>query len=649
MIRQSAIIGGFLYNFSQFPYERAPEGCKSTLNMAISMPSSPDSLMGISSRTQNEVSRHSREAEDLGDSSEETSAVVELVTETAAMIEGEEKFGQCVGETFQEGRVTTTRQINARADVERLENARPLIQKICEESSSSGLSLGVLHQGQILYRADFGHRDVESGTSPDSDTLYNINSMTKALTAAAAGVLVEEGLAQWNMPVQEVLSDFGDGHGEVGRMISIADLLSHRSGIASPDTFFFQDNNELLLKKYDAIKAFNYGKQRGGFRDSYIYNNFGYAVIALLIEKLSGLEYGTFLKDRIFDPLGLKRTTTDNVSTDANAGRSYCVLEDRSLCRVPGPRVGTGSLLEGAAGVKSTVNDLLHLYRAFLEAVNDQLQHGSTSTKGSPFKQCATLIRGHSFLDGASLRENAYGLGWIRCQLPGVVGKQGINARLQMDLPVIGKGAASRFCLYHEGLMPGSSSNVYAFPETMTIIVVLQNANSLNDCPDWIAQLLIETVFSFPERNDWLELARVSSKSALGLVPSMSRKLDKGRVSDTEPSFPLHAYCGRYQSPLSEFFLEVSQRGDGLCVAFQGLSSQTNRLRHYHFDTFTWLMTHDEAAKRARLMVNFPAGFYLLRFGMSMYGNVDRLYWVIENTVPEPETFLKDLAVKNIV
>lgn len=605
--------------------------------------------MEILSWTQKEVSRESScEAEDLAGSSEKTGVVFELVTETAGEIEGREKFGPWVSEMVEDDRVTTTRQtrqMETRADTERLENARPLIQKICEESSSSGLSLGVLHQGQILYRDNFGHRDVESGKLPDSDTLYNINSMTKALTAAAMGILVEEGTAQWDMPVQEVLPKFGDGHGEVGRMITISDLLSHRSGIASPDAYFFQDNNELLLGKHDAVKAFNYGKQRGRFRDSYIYNNIGYAVIAILIEELSALEFGAFLKCRIFDPLGLERTTTDNVSTDANTGRSYCVLEDQSLYRVPGPRVGTGSLLEGAAGVKSTINDLLRLYRAFFEAVNDQLQQGSTFTKGSPFKQCTTLIRAHSFLDGMSLKENAYGLGWIRCQFPGVVGKQGINARLQMDLPVIGKGAPSHFCLYHEGLMPGSSSNVYAFPETMTVIVVLQSANSLNDCPDWIAQLLTETVFDLPERNDWLELAKASSRIALALVPSMRSKLNQNRVPNTRPSFPLHVYCGRYQSPLSDFFLEISQREDGLFVAFQGRPSQANRLRHYHFDTFTWLMTHDDAAKRARLMVNFPAEFYLLKFGVSMYGNVDRLYWVIENTDPEPETFLKDLAV----
>lgn len=610
---------------------------------------SADAVMDIPSCTHNGVPCQS-EAGDLVRPSKETTVVIGFVTEMVAVTEGWEKLGPSIYEILEEEMVTTscqTRQMESEVDIERLENTRPLIQRICEDSGSSGLSLGVLHQGEILYRDNFGYRDVELGKTPDSDTLYSINSMTKALTAAAVGTIVEAGMAQWDMSVQEILPKFGDGHGEIGRMITIADLLSHRSGIASPDTFFFQDNNELLLEKHDAVGAFNYGKQRGRFRDSYIYNNFGYAVIALLIEKLSGLKFGAFLKNRIFDPLGLERTTTDNVSADANAGRCYCVLENRSLCRVPGPRVGTGSLLEGAAGVKSTVNDLLHLYRGFFEAVNDQTQRGSASTKGSPFKQCTALIRGHSFLDGASLRENAYGLGWIRCQLPGVVGKQGINARLRMDLPVIGQGAPSRFCLYHEGLMPGSSTNVYAFPETMTIIVVLQNGNSLNDCPDWIAQLLIETVFNFPKGNDWLELARASSRNALALVPSLTRELGRHRVHSTKPSFPLHAYCGRYQSPFSDFFVEISQREEGLFVAFQGLDSQSNLLWHYHFDTFAWLMTHDKAAKRARLMVNFPPEFYLFRFGISIYGDIDRLYWIVENTSPEAETFLKDLAVKD--
>lgn len=390
---------------------------------------------------------------------------------------------------------------------EKLENFEPIIRKICHESSCSGLSLRVLHHGKVVHKADYGYRDVEAKTPPDSDTLYSINSMTKAMTAAAIGILVEDGLMRWDTPIYTILPEFGKNHGEVGKMITIVDLLSHRSGMISPDTFCFQDYNEMLLQKGQEVKTFNYGKPKGAFRDSYVYNNFGYAVARLVVEELSGMEFGSYLKTKIFDPLLLKRTTTSDVTNESNVGKCYCVLENRELFPVPPPKVNTEKALEGFAGVKSTVNDLLRLYQVFMETCHDQIGQQSTSTENSPFKQCATLIKAHSFMEGATLRENAYGLGWVRCQLPGVLGTQGINARLQMDLPVTGGGGASRLCLYHEGLMPGSLTSVYTFPETMTAVVVLQSGVALNDCPNWVAQLLIETIFDVPELNGFVQEA----------------------------------------------------------------------------------------------------------------------------------------------
>ena len=525
---------------------------------------------------------------------------------------------------------------------ERLENLEPIISKICQESSCSGLSLGVLHCGKVVYKTDYGYRDVEAEKPPTSDTLYSINSMTKAMTAAAIGILVEDGLMCWDTPIHTILPGFGKDHGEVGKMMTIVDLLSHRSGMISPDTFFFQDYNAILLQKGQEVKTFNYSNRKGSFRDSYVYNNFGYAVAGLVVEELSGMEFGDYLTTKIFNSLCLQRTTTSCMSDDDNIGKCYCVLENRELCPVPPPKVTKGKALEGAAGVKSTVNDLLRLYKNFMQACNTQIQLESTSTKYSPFKQCATLIKAHNLMEGATLRENAYGLGWVRCQLPGVLGKQGVNARLQMDLPVTGAGGASRLCLYHEGLMPGSSTNVYTFPETMTAVVVLQSGVALNDCPDWISQLLIETIFDVPQRNDFVQLVRDSAERMLALVPSMHWTLDSQRVPNTKPSFDLGKYVGRYFNPIKNFFVKVTQLEDGLHLAFQGRESQSHPLRHYHYDTFTWLMTHDEAAKRARLMVNYPADFYLLRFGVSLQGRVDRIYWVIENTFPEAETFTKE-------
>ncbi|MCJ1281120.1 hypothetical protein MMC26_000438 [Xylographa opegraphella] len=465
--------------------------------------------------------------------------------------------------------------------------------------------------------------------------------MTKALTAAAIGILVEDGRLQWDTPVHTILPCFAEGHGPLQEALTITDLLSHRSGIISPDTFFLQDNNTLLLNKHEAIRTFNYGKEKEGFRDSFLYSNFSYAVAGLVIEHLSGQEYGTFLQENFFAPLGLHRTTTEDISKDTNIGKSYSVLEDRSFWPVPGPKVGTGTLMEGAAGIKSTVNDLLILYKAFIEACNDQRKKNTTSTDGSPFRQCNTLVLGHNFLGGTYLREQSYGLGWVRCQLPGPLGRQAINARLEIDLPITGDETRSLFCLYHQGLMPGSSTVVYSFPETETAVVVLQNATALNDCPDWVGQLLVQTIFNFSQKNDYLDLATRSAKKSLALVPSIGLKLDSERIPNTNFSLPLNAYTGRYFSPIKNFFIEVSLHGKELQLAFQGLESQTHSLRHYHYDTFTWQMTHNEAAKKARLMVNYPAEYFLLRFGTKDHDSIDRLYWIIETTHPNPEVFRK--------
>ena len=81
---------------------------------------------------------------------------------------------------------------------------------------------------------------------------------------------------------------------------------------------------------------------------------------------------------------------------------------------------------------------------------------------------------------------------------------------------------------------------------------------------------------------------------------------------------------------------------DELSMMFQGLPSQRHILKHYHYDMFTWQMSHNQAAERARLMVNYPADIYLFKFGISWDGSVDCLHWRIENTFPEAEIFSKE-------
>ena len=525
--------------------------------------------------------------------------------------------------------------------VDRFKKLESTVADICKASGVTGLSLGILHHGEVLHTANFGHRDVEANLPTNSDTIYSINSMSKAMTAAAVGILVHERKMKWDTPVQSILPDFGKGHRDVGGMITMVDLMSHSTGFMSPDSFFVQDDNVLLLAKEEAVPTFNYSRRLDSFRRSYSYNNFAFAVAGLAIESLAKQDLGKFLKDRIFDPLRLNRTSTDAPGGDDNYAKSYVVLDDRTPFRIPEPKIGTGTLLEGAAGVKSTVNDLLHLYKAFLHSLDDQFKDASDSTPNTPFRESQMLVRGHNFLGGPYLLEQSYGLGWVRCQLPGPLGRMGTNTKFVRHAPVVGLDAPSRFCLYHQGSMPGTSTIVYAFPETSSFIVILTNTAALNDSPDWIGQLLVETLFDMPSKHDYVKLAEESARRALSLADTMNKRLEDARIKDTHPSVPLRSFTGCYFNSIKNFFIEVIEEGGGLQFKFQGLDSQTHNLRHYNFDTFTWQMTHNEAARKGRSMIEYPEKYYLFEFGKTEDGNVDRLLWVIENTEPEPEIFLK--------
>ena len=156
-----------------------------------------------------------------------------------------------------------------------------------------------------------------------------------------------------------------------------------------------------------------------------------------------------------------------------------------------------------------------------------------------------------------------------------------------------------------------------------------------------MAQILIETVFDMPEKNDFIRLARASAQRSLGLVPSLNAKLDSQRKRNTRQSLPNQLYVGQYYNSIKTNFIDVLQLEGSLYLAFQGLRSQFHPLHHYEYDTFTWQMTHNEAAKRARLMINYPADFCLIRFGIAVDWKADRLYWMAESTDPEPEVSMK--------
>jgi CubicO group peptidase (beta-lactamase class C family) len=208
----------------------------------------------------------------------------------------------------------------------------------------------------------------------------------------------------------------------------------------------------------------NYAPRIQPFRTQFIYNNFGYEVLGQVIEKASGETFAEVLRRRLLSPLGLYRTYYTGESRE-NEAKPYAALEDGSIVPIAPPLHGENVLMGPAGGVRSPVNDLLTLYKAFMGAALHEIIHPDTGSPDQPkstIRGINQLWKGHQALPFHSIREHSYGFGWARAQLPAVI-SQGSDT--STPNPIVGTGAPSQLALYHGGVIPGFNTYNVLLPE----------------------------------------------------------------------------------------------------------------------------------------------------------------------------------------
>jgi CubicO group peptidase (beta-lactamase class C family) len=359
--------------------------------------------------------------------------------------------------------------------LERLASLTPIINEICAIGGVPGLSLGVAFQGRVVHTANFGYRDVEESIRPDADTLYGLASITKIFTASAVGSLVSEGKLQWVTPIADILPDLKSTDSIITQQLNILDLLTHRTGLEKSNYWWFGSDGVMLLDKSQTLSSFNALKQTSPFRAKYDYTNWGYALAGEVIEKLSDMSFGDYLQSRIFEPLQLDRTTVKgNYTTLENFAKPYAALDDASFYPVPPPAVQDGTILVGAQGVRSSINDLLKFSGALLQARKGE---------PSPLKNTAKQFSGQIFRNDALL-EKSYGLGLMKNQLPTTIGG-GCNSQF-VKLPIITPGGEARLVVSHGGSQLGYTSFLTMLPEIDVSFAVLTNSVGLADPTGWV-------------------------------------------------------------------------------------------------------------------------------------------------------------------
>ncbi len=221
-----------------------------------------------------------------------------------------------------------------------------------ENSPSPGVSVAVIKSGAIVYEKAFGYANLEKRLEIEPKTNFRLASITKQFTALSILILENEGILSLNDSLTKHFPEFP----KYANNITIKNILQHTSGLLDyedfvneSDTVQLTDENVLEILINQDSTYFKPGSEHR-------YSNSGYAVLSMLVERLTGLNFPNFLGEKIFKPLKMGTTVAfvNGVNSITNRSFGYAktnsgfVYSDQSL---------TSAVL-GDGGIYSSTVDL---------------------------------------------------------------------------------------------------------------------------------------------------------------------------------------------------------------------------------------------------------------------------------------------------
>lgn len=206
------------------------------------------------------------------------------------------------------------------------------VSAVMQERHIPGAAIAVVKGGKIVKKQGYGVASVELNVPATADTVFEIGSVTKQMTAAAIMLLVEEG----KINLDEKISKYLPNTPDAWKNVAVRNLLTHTSGIKSYTAIGegFELTKHLTRDEFiKTLAAYPLDFETGS---RYSYSNSGYNLLGFIIEAASGKSYWDFMRERIFKPLGMTQTfdrdpkyiiknraTGYALENDSLAGRDY--------------------------------------------------------------------------------------------------------------------------------------------------------------------------------------------------------------------------------------------------------------------------------------------------------------------------------------
>ena len=449
------------------------------------------------------------------------------------------------------------------------------VRAIMEDFEVPGLALAIVKDGKVIVAKGYGVRALGEPARTDEHTLFGIASNTKAFTATALGMLVEEGKIEWDQKVISVLPWFRLSDPFVTAELTIRDLLVHRSGLGlgAGDLLWWPPST---YDRKEIARRLQFIPLSTSFRTAYAYDNVLYLVAGEVIEAVSGQSWEDFVKTRILDRVGM---TGSNVRhSAAEAGGNVAATHARVEGRVRQIKPFDSDNTNPAGGINSNATDMAKWMIVQLDS--GVVAPGDTLFRPRTARQLWTMVTpmniGRPAPELAPLMPNFNGYAL------------GFNV----------KDYRGRKLVTHTGGLPGYISRVAMIPELNLGVAVLTNMESSAMEPIYLHVLDHYLGAQHDWRTAWATvIARMDSANAAEASEAAAQ-----RDSTRGPSLALDRYAGTYRDAWYGDIV-IARQGDGLTMRFGHSPSLYGDLVHWQFDTF--LVRWRDRELRADAYVSF--------------------------------------------
>ncbi|MEQ8198569.1 MAG: serine hydrolase domain-containing protein [Clostridiaceae bacterium] len=316
----------------------------------------------------------------------------------------------------------------------------------------TSLQYALIDNGKIVLSGNSGLSSVENKTAPTADTMYGIGSVSKMFVTTAVMTLADEGKVNLDAPVVQYIKDFKMADDRY-KKITVRMLLNHSSGLMGSsfsNTFLFGDNDTYAHDTFlTKLRTQHLKAEPGAYS---VYCNDGFTLAEILVERVTGVSFTTYITNTILNPLKMGDTKTPVSTFDRNN------LAKTYASGVSGPLPAENLIAFGAGGIYSSAEDLCNFATTFTNNSN-----GILSTQSLKAMENKEYLRGIWPEDKDTDSILGYGLGWDD------VNTYPFN---QYNIKALSKGGDTIF--YH--------SNLTVLPEqNMAVAIVSSGSSSTYD------------------------------------------------------------------------------------------------------------------------------------------------------------------------